>query len=391
MKITVLTTKGAMSRIWNHAAKASTHDFTLIPVTQFKTKLTIPRLAGWRALMRASPDCIWLDQHNIEGFYGRLFQLYGHEDVPFIGYLRGDFWIEVDDLIKYLMDKRKKEREQTEKRKGTSLWDLFRNKKAVENLTIASLYDASLPFILAYKFHFSFLRDLSMGQYDMLVCISRWLENRAHQRMPEMPTDIWYRGMDPAPFQHVSSPMKLTHPCVGILQNHSILRKTKPLFAFAPVVEALPDVHFYISKGISRWGEFLPRVREALGKYNNVHFIDVHSVDAPRFLSSIDCYALVSGLDAFPSTVREAQLAKAPVVASRVGGVEEALADSPWNAVIENEDTETWIKTIAEFVKGKGENEEGKQYVIKKFRWEVAIQEFEKICSREIHQKSRSD
>jgi glycosyltransferase involved in cell wall biosynthesis len=99
----------------------------------------------------------------------------------------------------------------------------------------------------------------------------------------------------------------------------------------------------------------------------------------------------VSGLDAFPSTIREAQLAKSPVVASKIGGVEEALAESPWNAVVENQDIEKWIRIIKEFVRGKGENEEGRRYVISKFRWEVAIQEFEKICSREIHRKSHSD
>jgi glycosyltransferase involved in cell wall biosynthesis len=391
MRIVVITTRAAMQRIWNHAAEASSHDMTLIPVTEFKSKLATPRIEGWRALMKISPDCIWLDQHNIEGFYGRLYQFYGHGDVPFIGYLRGDFWTEVNDLVNYLLKKWREKRKEDREEGDRSFWNILRSRKALEELTIASLYSASLPFIFAYKFHFSFLRDLSMGRYDLLVCISKWLESRAHQEMPKMPTDVWYRGMDPAPFLNVIKPMQLAHPCVGILQNHSILRKTEPLLKFGPVIKALPDVHFYISEGISRWSEFLPRTKEALGKYKNVHFLEVTPRTAPQFLSSLDCYALVSGLDAFPSTIREAQLAKSPVVASKIGGVEEALAESPWNAVVENQDIEKWIRIIKEFVRGKGENEEGRRYVISKFRWEVAIQEFEKICSREIHRKSHSD
>ena len=390
MRIAVLTTRGAMSRIWNHAARASSHDVILIPVTEFKSRIGTPRIAGLRNLMKTSPDCIWLDQHNIEGFYGRLFQFYGHENVPFIGYLRGDFWTEVADLVTYLLEKRNRMKAQKIKSK-TSLRSVFKSKKALDRVTIATLYDASLPFILAYKFHFSVLRDLSMKQYDLLVCISRWLEGRAHQEMPSMPTDVWHRGIDPAPFEEaekVGNPMRLHHPCVGILQNHSILRKTRQLLEFAPVVKALPDVHFYISKGIARWSEFYPNVKEVLGGFSNVHFIDVPSLEAPRFLTSIDCFALVSGLDAFPSTVREAQLAKTPVVASKVGGVQEALAKSPWNKIVENEDTEQWIRTIREFVRGKGQNEEGRKFVTSKFRWEVAMREFEKICSREIHRKS---
>ncbi|KYK33448.1 MAG: hypothetical protein AYK19_13800 [Theionarchaea archaeon DG-70-1] len=129
-------------------------------------------------------------------------------------------------------------------------------------------------------------------------------------------------------------------------------------------------------------------MKETLGRYKNVHFLKITPADVPQFLSSIDCYALVSGLDAFPSTVREAQLARAPVVASNVGGIHEATATSSWNRIVENKDTEQWVETLNEFINGKGQNEEGRTYVISKFRWEVSIQEFEKICSREIRRKS---
>lgn len=390
MRIAVISTKAAMSRIWNHAEKASSHDMHLIPVTKFKSKVGIPRMEGWHYLAKIAPDCIWVDQHNIEGLYCRLFQIYGHEDVPVIGYLRGDIWTEVSDLLEYLTNKWRrnlKERLRAETKDKVSLLSLLKGEKAMEELSIAALYEASLPFILAYKFHFSFLRNLSMGRYDLLVCISRWLEERSHQEMPKTSTDVWYRGMDPSPFLKVTEPMDLVHPCVGIVQNHSIMRKTKPLLEFAPVVKALPDVHFYISEGVSRWLEFLPQVKKAFSACENVHFLNVTPQNVSAFLTSIDCYALVSGLDAFPSTIREAQLAKAPVVASKVGGVKEALAKSPWNAVIENTDTESWVKTLREFVKGKGENEEGRQYVISEFRWEVAIKKFNEICFREIQRK----
>jgi glycosyltransferase involved in cell wall biosynthesis len=389
MKVAVITTKAAMSKIWNHAEKASSHDMHVIPVTEFKSKVGVPRMGGWHCLKKIAPDCIWVDHHNIEGLYCRLFQVYGHEDVPVIGYLRGDIWTEVSDLVEYLMNKWKRElkEKKNEKRKDKiSLLSLLKGRTTMDALSIGALYDASLPFILAYDFHFSFLRNLSMGRYDLLVCISRWLEERAHQEMPKISTDVWYRGMDPSPFLH-AEPMDLLHPCVGIVQNHSIMRKTKPLLDFSSVVKALPDIHFYVSEGVSRWSEFLPQVKQAFSTCENVHFLKVTPRNISGFMTSVDCYALVSGLDAFPSTVREAQLAKAPVVASKVGGVEEALAKSPWNAAIDNEDTESWVRTLREFVKGKGENEEGRQYVASTFRWEVAIEKFNKICFDEIKRK----
>lgn len=349
-------------------------------------------------MMDISPDCIWLDHHDL-GLYGRLFQVYGHENIPFIGYLRGDIWTEVNDLIEYLLRKRKKRKERTQKEKEieiktqkktetkNTLWSLIKpGKNRKPGLTY--LYNASLPLILIYRLRYPFLKRLSMNFYDRLVCISEWLENRAHQEMPKMTTSVWYRGIDPDPFLNVKETMPLTHPCVGILQNHSIYRKASALLEFAPVVEQLPDVHFYISEGISRTSEFLSLVKETLGRYKNVHFLKITPADVPQFLSSIDCYALVSGLDAFPSTVREAQLARAPVVASNVGGIREAMVESPWNRIVENNDTERWVETLREFINGRGQNEEGRTYMISKFRWEIAIQEFEKICSHEIHRKS---
>jgi glycosyltransferase involved in cell wall biosynthesis len=377
MKIVVITAPGALSRIWNHVAKVSSHDVVPLLKSEFRSSLFTPRLAGWRKLMRISPDCIWVDQHNIEGFYTRLFQVYGHEHVPVIGYLRGDIWTEVADSIAYIMEKRRKKK----KEKSSN------PKKSIEESAVASFYSGSLPFVLAFKFHFSFLRDLSMGQYDLLVCISKWLEERAHQEMPKMPTDVWNIGVDPSPFLNAEE-MGFAHPCVGILQSHSYVRKVDALLKFASVVEALPDIHFYVSEGVSRWSEFLPQVKETLGKFRNVHFLRVMPHEAPIFLRSVDCYALVTGLDAFPSTIREAQLACTPVVASRVCGVEESLGESPWNAALDNDDTEQWVKTLREFTKGKGQNRKGHEYVVSTFRWEVAVQEFEKICVREVRKKS---
>ena len=385
MKIAVITTSNAMARIWNHAKEVSSHDLFLIPLNQFRSRFVIPRIGGWRKLMEISPDCIWIDQHNIEVLYSKLYQVYGHDDVPLIGYLRGDIWTEVADVIDYLMSKREKNGEY----EYPSLLKSLAERKDFEGTILESLYSASLPLIAAYKFYFSFLRNVSMNQYDLLVCISTWLEKRAHDEMPHMPTDVWYRGMNYTPFLNVTEPWKLAHPCVGILQSHSIWRKTSALLEFTSVIERLPHIHFYISEGVARWSEFLPQVKEVLGRFKNVHFLKVTPEQVPLFLSSIDCYVLVSGLDAFPTTVREAQLARAPVVASNVGGTPEALADSPWNACIENGDTEKWVETLREYVKGKGQNEEGQNYVISTFKWEAVIKEFEEICLREIERKSK--
>ena len=46
-----------------------------------------------------------------------------------------------------------------------------------------------------------------------------------------------------------------------------------------------------------------------------------------QFLSEIDIYALISGIDMAPLTLLEAQLMKKPVIATNVGGIPELMKD----------------------------------------------------------------
>ena len=64
-------------------------------------------------------------------------------------------------------------------------------------------------------------------------------------------------------------------------------------------------------------------------------------VDKVRdFLSEIDIYALISGMDLGPRTLNEAQLMKKPIVASNVGGIPELIKDGETGFLVEEGNVE---------------------------------------------------
>ena len=64
-------------------------------------------------------------------------------------------------------------------------------------------------------------------------------------------------------------------------------------------------------------------------------------------MSSIDVYALPSGLDTIPLTLKEAQLLEKPVIATNVGGIPEGLQKNQTGFLVEEGDHKGWIDKIS--------------------------------------------
>ena len=117
--------------------------------------------------------------------------------------------------------------------------------------------------------------------------------------------------------------MQLKHPCVGLVQGAVIFEKTKELLTLTSVLEKMPHVTFYWAGDGPYRNEVLP----ILEKYDNFEWLGaLEYPDKVRdFLSEIDVYALLSGIDMSPLTLLEAQLMEKPVIATSVGGIPELM------------------------------------------------------------------
>ena len=216
-----------------------------------------------------------------------------------------------------------------------------------------------------------------------ILPISHYLEIEIKNRYPKNSTYILREGVDHSIWYDVKT-SSLKHPCVGILQNANVWLKTKELLVLPKIIEALPNVTFYWAGD----GVYRDRVLPHLQKYDNFKWLG--SLEYPdkvrEFLSEIDIYALMSGMDTLGVTVLEAMLMKKPVIATSVGGVPELIDDQKTGFLIDEGDSQKWIKTIiwlfSNYDQAKKIGDSANKFVKENYSWEKMAQDLLKTISQ---------
>lgn len=158
----------------------------------------------------------------------------------------------------------------------------------------------------------------------IIMPVSRYLEGIVRGRLPGKPIHVLRRVMGASSW-HPEPGMDLAHPCVGMVQKAAIWGKTREMLVLDAVLDRLPDVTFY-------WAGGGPHAQDILRKLQgHPNFKWLAELDYPggvrRFLTEIDIYALFTGLDMAPRSLREALLMEKPAIASNIGGVPEIIED----------------------------------------------------------------
>ena len=110
-----------------------------------------------------------------------------------------------------------------------------------------------------------------------------------------------------------------------------------------------------------------------------------------KFLGTIDVYALITGMDLAPLTLKEAQLMEKPVIATDVGGDKEMMKDGETGFLVREGNAQDIVDKINEFLKNKeisktmGMN--GAKFVKEEFNWEHVAKNFLKIIKPYLHTK----
>ena len=215
------------------------------------------------------PDVIFVDRQSHFGLESIK------AGIPLFVYLRGHFWLEQewakktiykDPIMKTVIDLRAKTAEKC-----------FRDSTAI------------LP-------------------------ITKYLEGVVKEHYPNKPTDILSEGMD-ASLWYPQEGMNLKHPCVGLLQYSNWWGKTKEMMILPKVLEALPHVTFYWVGG---GGAYEEKILSLLEKYDNFKFLGrlQYPDQVRQYLTEIDVYALVTGLDTLGVTILEASRTVPPLAMS---------------------------------------------------------------------------
>jgi len=216
----------------------------------------------------------------------------------------------------------------------------------------------------------------------LILPICGYLENVVKEHYPQKTTHVFFEGIDASRWYHVKGE-ELAHPCVGLLQDANWWGKTKEMLILKKVLEAMPDVTFYWAGD----GPYREKILSVLNKYKNFKWLG--RLDYPdkvrKYLSEIDVYALVTGMDTAPLTLKEAQLMKKPVVATDVGGVAEMMLDHKTGFLIKEGDFKNWIDKLRLLLNDKKLSEEignnGHRFIQENFNWDVITKKFLNIVN----------
>ena len=207
--------------------------------------------------------------------------------------------------------------------------------------------------------------------------ICKYLEKITNKFVPGKSTNVFFEGVDASKWYQVKG-MNLKHPCVGLLQRASWWGKTSEMLILKKVLEKMPDVNFYWAGD----GPLRERVLSELDKYDNFHWLgNLQYPDKVReYLSEIDVYALITGMDLAPLTLKEAQLMKKPVVVTNVGGNPEMMVDGKTGFLVEKGNDTQLIEKLRLLFEdvdmAKKMGNEGRKFIERTFNWKLVTKNF---------------
>ena len=278
------------------------------------------------------PDAIFVDKQSHFGLDAI------NKKIPLFILLRGHYWLELEWAKKTIHNNFKDK---------TILW--FKNRTA----------------------------EKCFEQASAIFPISNYLVDVIKKYHPNQNTPVFFEGIDHLALDS-SKKMELKHPCVGLLQDANVWGKTKEMLILKKVLRKMPNLNFYWAGD----GNYTKKIVGELEEFENFRWLGrlQYPEEVSKFLSSIDVYALISGMDLAPLTLKEAQLMEKPVIATNVGGIYEIMEDGKTGFLIKENDPEDLIEKLTVLFGDKNLREKmginGKQFVIKKFNWNIIAKKF---------------
>ena len=220
---------------------------------------------------------------------------------------------------------------------------------------------------------------------EVILPICKYLQKITQEYVPNKKTDVFFEGIDSSRWYKVDG-MKLKHPCIGLVQRANWWGKTSEMLTLKNVLKKMPDVNFYWAGD----GPFKTRILEELDTFENFHWLG--KLDYPdkvrEFLSEIDIYALITGMDLAALSLKEAQLMKTPVIATNVGGNPEMMRDGLTGFLVEKGNHDHIIEKVSLLLNDKKLSENmgnaGRKFIEDTYSWEVITKNFIRILNENI-------
>jgi glycosyltransferase involved in cell wall biosynthesis len=236
---------------------------------------------------------------------------------------------------------------------------------------------------IVLKIWISMVKDTFDKSFS-IIPICKHLEKIVKENYPNKKTSVMYSGINSDKW-YPKEGIKLKHPCVGLLQSAVIWGKAEEMLVLEKVIESIPNVMFYWAGD----GPYRDKILTRLEKFDNFKWLG--NLEYPNkvreYLTEIDVYALVSGIDMAPLTLQEAQLMEKPVVATNVGGIPELMENEKTGFLVEKGNSKEWIEKLSLLINDKEKRESmggnGRKFIEENFSWEQIAKEFLKNLEKE--------
>jgi glycosyltransferase involved in cell wall biosynthesis len=200
------------------------------------------------------------------------------------------------------------------------------------------------------------------------------------QGIPEARIDIIPNGIDLSMFPlrpNVARPRKIA--MVACLREEK--RIDVLIAAAARILAHFPDAEFQIV-GDGPCREQLVAQAVAAGVLPQVRFMG-HRDDVPAILSASDVFVLPSQSEASPNVIIEAMAAGLPVVASRVGGIPELVADGVTGRLVAPADPDALAAALVDLLahpdRGAAYGRAGRACVERRYSFDRMVMQFETL------------
>ncbi|MGT2425245.1 glycosyltransferase family 4 protein [Amnibacterium kyonggiense] len=161
------------------------------------------------------------------------------------------------------------------------------------------------------------------------------------------------------------------------------------LRAMPRVLREVPDAHLYLVG--NRDNPEVEQLAHDLGLEAAVTFIGFHS-DPREYMGSAEVFVLPSRAEGFGNVLTEARSMHVPIVASRVGGIPEALDGGGAGVLVEPEDEQRLAAAIVEILRDGSRAADLRRRAgadLDRFRVETAARAYLALYSHLVPRQSR--
>ena len=213
-----------------------------------------------------------------------------------------------------------------------------------------------------------------------------------------------YNGIDMTPFSNMDSAQERSSvraeleipPEADVLVTVAVLRPPKGIQymirAMPSILASHPNTYYLIVGS----GEHRKALVEEAGKARvseRVIFAGMQK-DVPRLLAASDIFVLPTLTEALPTVLAEAMAARLPLIASRVGGVPEMIAEGQNGLLVKPEDIEGLSRACIRLLKKRDERAamgtEGWGIVNQKFTIERQVEQLQDLYLEQLRAYGKS-